>query len=207
MRSQEGKTSLGGKSIAKCSKCESTFSSNDLVNMAIDSKLNNWATPNAPMDGTFHHDKGLFCSSSATSKQQTQIEIYLMNQIAEQAKLGTYNIPYPNSPQFNKNLFFVNALTNFHNNEHCSKCFKHNHECRMKYPKMPSASTEITFDDHATPSFNWRGEQQDTYLHHLQLKRSKADAFSNVHNRIVSALFNCNNNVIAAVTGEFNIIN
>ena len=201
LRCLEGTTSLGGKSIARCKQCEKTFSSNDLVHMAVNSRTEDWANSRNDKNGTFHQDKGLFCVSSAMSRQQTQIEVYTMNQIVAQAVKGDRSIPSLGSDVYKSNLFFVNALKNCHADEHCSKCFKYDHECRMKYPKKPSELSSITFDRLGTASFEWNGEPRPVNMYHLEPKRSKADSFSNVHNAIVSVLFGCNNNIIAAVTG------
>ena len=204
MRCLEGTSSFGDKSIAKCTHCNNTFSSNELVQIAIESRTYNWLNSNNQTKGVFEQDKGVFCHSSTTSKQQSRIELYLMNRYVKQAVHGINKVPVPGTNEYESDLFFINSIKNIHNNDHCSKCFKDNMmECRMKYPKKPSEDSTITFDMNQTESYGWKGNYEPIYMYHLEPKRHKCDAFINTYNEYVSVLFNCNNNVIAGLSGKF----
>lgn len=202
LRCYHGKTSFGDKSILKCSKCDKTYSSSDLLNMEVSEKTSTWPAGGSSDINIFDQDDDLFQPTASLSRKKAQIEIYNMNQVMEQKEGGVPAIPPLASDKHNLNHFFISALKNCHNEDHCTSCFKKGHECRMKLPKKPSDKDTVTFATKPTPWYSWKGERQERNLYTLEKKREHVDAFVNTHNEPASVLFGCNTNVVSCVDGE-----
>ena len=98
-------------------------------------------------------------------------------------------------------LFVAKALTNIHNVRHSPRCFKKGCVCYTKFPIEPIEKTIVSFAEESTQWTDFDGTPTAKWIFEVQLKRNIQDAYTNVHNRLLTMMFLCNNNVLAAMTG------
>ena len=100
-----------------------------------------------------------------------------------------------------RRLFLSNVYSNIHNIRHSDRCFKKSPICYAKLPASENKATILTYAQNATIWADWNGSQHEKTIFETTLKRGIADAYTNVHNPILSMTFLCNNNILAAMTG------
>ena len=100
-----------------------------------------------------------------------------------------------------RRLLFSNALSNTHKCTHSARCFKSSCTCCARPPAVPKQQTTVDFAPTATEWANWEGQLTRKTIFEVGLVRGIEDAFTNVHNPLLTMPFLCNNNVLAAMTG------
>jgi len=100
-----------------------------------------------------------------------------------------------------RRLLLRNCRSNVHLSNHVRRCFKNGNLCFANLPDSCRPSTEFKFDEKPKIWRSFNGDGEDRYLFQILGKRGKGDNFVNAHNRYVTMLFGCNNNVLVAMSG------
>lgn len=100
-----------------------------------------------------------------------------------------------------KRLFLANAITNSHSVYHSKRCFKKGNRCYSDFPIEPVEKSRITYSETSSSWCDFDGRQRQKYLFQVETRRKLEDCYTNTHNRVLTNLFCCNNNVISAMTG------
>ena len=101
-----------------------------------------------------------------------------------------------------KRYFASNALSNFHLPWHTSRCFKKGSECFANLPEQPFEETKIQYSDEMFLSSDGCGNRKKIGIFRFYPKRNLEDAFMNVHNKWITIMLGCNNNVSAGLNGS-----
>ena len=128
------------------------------------------------------------------------MQIHLMNKYVDELK--TNNLKKYGSVQYNINCELTTILRNLHKEEHCQGCFKNCEECQMKQPCRQSDLTHFILETKEREWYDWKGKCSTMQQFFVENKRSHADCYVNINNRVISGLFQCNTNVVGAVDGE-----
>jgi len=98
-------------------------------------------------------------------------------------------------------LLLSNLLSNTHNVLHSTRCFKKAKTCYATFPREPQEKTEIIYSQDSVPWATWDCKPEKRWLFEVSQRRLLEDAYTNTHNKCLTKLFLCNNNVAAALTG------
>jgi len=169
---KEGTTSLGGSSIAKCTRCSKMFTSEEFVANVMNSYF--------PCDDM----------------------ISLDNHMALGAKwIGARSDLPDTCPNF-MGSFMINASKNLHRSTHALSCFKKGHECRFFNPNMPSDETVTVFDMNWQAKWTlWSGESHNCDTFQVTMERHPLDVFVNTDHAQTSRWIGCNTNVQCGIDG------
>jgi len=172
LRYREGTTSFGDTSIAKCSTCNKTFTSEDFVANVMN---------------------GYYPSDDAAS---------LDRRMALGAKRIGAGLDLPTTcPDF-MGSFMINASENLHRTTHALSCFKKGPECRFLNPMPPCDETITVFDVNNQARWAaWSGECHERDTFQVIMKRDPLDVFVNTHHPATSRLIGCNTNVQCGIDG------
>ena len=168
--------------LCRCTSCKETFSSVDIVNMAL-----------------------------ARQKQLCDSDSLPINHFPmrdERMDLFAVRHPYDNvteaitadNPEFAFNASVRNYLLHLKFNQHAHKhrmsCFKKNDECRAKFPQGLQSTWEIDWNNSNEVAWDMvDGPPMRVSAFSVLPKRTFADQYLNTHNPIISDIFACNNNV------------
>ena len=100
-----------------------------------------------------------------------------------------------------RRIFAANALSNIHYTLHSTRCFKSSPSCYASLPRNPSEISIVAFSEELSKWPNWHGFPHQKRIFEVRLARNTEDVYTNTHNPDLSAMFLCNNNVAAAMTG------
>ena len=100
-----------------------------------------------------------------------------------------------------RRLFLSNAMYNSHSVTHTKRCFKRAKICYAGFPAEPVPKTQIRFAETPVVWTDFDGRKEYKYIFEVKPERGLEDCYTNAHNRLLTSLFLCNNNVIAAMTG------
>ena len=101
-------TEFGGKSIVKCTKCESIYTSEDLAKQMLDKVFNIGMKPES---SPLLYDN-LWSKTQQKSKYDLMMQIHLMNVYVNEPKTG--NLQKYNSLQYTRNCDLTTTLRNLH---------------------------------------------------------------------------------------------
>lgn len=183
-RSKHKKDSIAGK-IMQCRKCEASFSTNEVVNMAL----------------AYHKEKN--GSSVALPIHDKRLDI------------AAYRYPYDyGESDIHQDKFWEDSAVRAillrqsvdeHDWRHRASCFKKGSECRFHFGKKSCTFTDVCIDAVAIDRSNvttWFRLNQDIENQHIEstpylieTRRPMGCQFLNTHSVPVSAVFGCNTNV------------
>ena len=181
MRFQHCPTTPQFMQIARCQKCENTFTLDDLTINAL-SKI--FTTQlNLSIDSMYHEPLLRYIvsiSQSGIENLETEIDDLL--------------------PQIKS--FLIHLHRNLHKQCHSFTCFKKGCECRAKLPAKPFSASKCDFLDQRTVDwYTWKGEHNTRIPFRLMPKRGELDVFTNTYNPLISELFHCNSNFQCGIDG------
>lgn len=176
--------------IAKCHKCDSEFTSEQVVESAF-KKI--YTGPNTIEWPTFPDRKFRTMDSPV---------------INHQMDFDWLNRPVDCQ---GRRLFVFNANFNLHASEHARRCFKRGMECFANLPMPCCKKTKLNFEKSTfTPAatteieswFDYLGSKFPVHLFSVERLREMESCFMNTHNAITTLIFGCNNNVTSGVMGK-----
>ena len=94
-----------------------------------------------------------------------------------------------------------NINTNLHNVTHTPRCFKKEPICYTKFPVQYNTGTTIRYAEEPHVWADYDGTTKEKFLFEIVPERPIEEVYTNVHNPILTLLFLCNNNILAAMTG------
>ena len=110
LRTQECETSIGGRSIVKCSNCNLEYTSDDLARLAVDEHLKLSRVPHDDEQDDLFDDEELWFRNSVKSKRQVMMELKVIHEFLKQQKEDF--IPDRSSDRYKETDFVVTALKN-----------------------------------------------------------------------------------------------
>ena len=165
--------------IAKCNRCPTTFSINDLIASALNTHL-----------GKKNHDRFKFPEYQV---KHLDFVVYEMHKDFEWTE-GT-------EKEKAIRYFAANTISNMHFTTHATRCFKKGPECFANLPDVPSEKFQVLYD---TDNYTWTdylGNKEIRSIFRLHPTRNLEDAFINTHNKSLTDLLLCNTNVLLGMNG------
>ena len=184
-RNKKKKDDIQGK-VIHCRQCGKVFSTQEIVNMALD-----------------HHKKNVEFDNHSRIVSNNQYRI----DIAAYRYTYDYQNDFADNSGFWANsdarLLVLRKRFDEHDHKHRKSCFKKGDECRANLPKESCEETilfeEFTLED-APPDeiarwYNTDGSYDETVPYLIQLRRNQGSQFLNTHSVPASTVFSCNTNV------------
>ena len=98
--------------------------------------------------------------------------------------------------------FVGNVVINVHLTTHAQRSFKKGPECYANIPDGVSESYKLVYTQEFDIWSTWCGLKQIRWVVRFEPKRLIEDAFTNVHNPVITKLLMCNNNVQVGINGR-----
>ena len=114
------------------------------------------------------------------------------------------NLTWNDEDDYNQAVRYLvgNAITNVHLTTHANRCFKKGSKCYANLPDGVSDTSQLVFNTEFDLWSNWCGVTEERFRFKFQSQRLLEDAFTNVHNRTITKLLMCNNNVQVGMNGR-----
>ena len=164
--------------IATCKNCNQEFTIQDVMQ----STLNQVFSP---------RKKKFQCPDSKSRRLDTSV--------FEMQK--DMNWPHAKDDRKEERLFAANVLANTHRAKHTTRCFKKGCICHANLPADTCEKQKLEFCSCSTEWVDWQGKITRRRIFEFEKPRDIQDVCTNAHNPLLTMLFLCNNDVIAAMTG------
>jgi len=161
--------------IGKCPKCNTNFTVNQIVSLAL------------------QHHLGLETYEYPDTNKRLDHFVYHMQQDKDWYKRNDRSVAL--------RYFAHNALVNIHGPYHTSRCFQRSQECYANLPEMPLEKNTIHFKETSDEWFDFKGDKERRFMFRFYPKRNIEDVFMNVHSPVLTKCFANNTNVLAAMNG------
>jgi hypothetical protein len=161
--------------IGKCPKCNTNFTVNQIVSLAL------------------QHHLGSETYLYPDTNRRLDHFVYCLQQ-----DKGWYQ---RNDKSVALRYFANNVLVNIHSPLHAPRCFKGSQECYANLPEMPLEKNTIHFKETYDKWFDFKGAMERRFMFRFYPKRNIEDVFMNVHSPVLTKCFANNTNVLAAMNG------
>jgi hypothetical protein len=174
--------------IAKCERCDTKFSINDIVQSAINT----------------HFGKPGQLISFPEGSNPKRLDRFVYEQDKDHAwyETGDHENEANASKRKALRYFASNALTNVHFVSHSTRCFKKGSECYANLPDAVTEKDEIIYNEEPDVWSDWCGRREQRWMFRLQPYRPISAVYMNTHNPTLTSLLGCNNNVMVGMNGR-----